>query len=176
MRSEALDRVELIFTLFDSNGNGYIEADDFELTAERVVEAAPRASGAAKNAMLAAYRKHWSILEAELDADRDGRVSMEEYCSCVLSPERFDDTLTDFAESLAALADPDEDGLIHRPDFVALMTAIGFEFDNINTLFDALEPTEDDQVRVLAWVESIKDYYSPDKAGIVGDHLVPTPA
>ncbi|WP_156757162.1 EF-hand domain-containing protein [Actinokineospora pegani] len=176
MRSEALKRARLIFTLLDSNNNGHIESDDFELTAERVVAAVPRASEAAKKAMTTAYRKHWALLAAELDADRDGRVSLEEYSACVLSPERFDDTLTDFAEALATLGDPDGDGLIDRPDFVALMTAVGFGFDNINTVFDAFEPTEADQIRVLTWVAGIKDYYSPDKAGIVGDHLIPAPA
>jgi len=176
MRSEALDRIELVFTLFDVNGNGHLEADDFDMMAERVVEAAPQAGAAAKNAMHDACKRYWSTLVRELDTDGDDRVSLDEFSACVLSPERFDDTLTDFAEALAALGDPDGDGLIDRPDFVALMTAIGFEFDNTIALFDAFGPNAGDQVRVITWIEGIKDYYSPDKAGIAGDHLVSTPA
>ncbi len=90
----------------------------------------------------------------------------------MLSPERFDDTISDFAESLAALGDPDGDGLIERPVFVALMTAIGFERANIEALFDAFDPSDSDQIKVSTWVHGIKDYYRPDKAGIPGDHLV----
>jgi hypothetical protein len=52
------------------------------------------------------------------------------------------------------------------------MIAIGFELDNINALFDAFEPTENDQVTVPTWVEAIKDYYRPEAAGIAGDKLV----
>lgn len=172
MQAEAVDRVRLIFTLFDADGTGYIEADDFELMASRVVAAASDSDDTAKNAMLAAFRRYWTTLEAELDVNNDGKVSFEEYRACVLSPERFDETVSDFAESLAALGDPDGDGLIERPVFVALMTAIGFERANIDALFDAFGPSDSDQIEVTTWVEGIKDYYRPDKAGIPGDHLV----
>ncbi|WLQ39157.1 EF-hand domain-containing protein [Streptomyces laculatispora] len=172
MRVEATNRVRLVFSLFDANGNGTIEAEDFEIMASRVVEAASDSDDAAKNAMLAAFRRYWATLGAELDTDGDGRITFDEYAACVLSPERFDLTISDFAESLAALGDPDGDGLIERPLFMALMTAIGFGRPNIDALFDAFEPSESDRIEVTAWVVGIKDYYSPDKAGIPGDHLV----
>ncbi|MFJ2707488.1 EF-hand domain-containing protein [Streptomyces sp. NPDC087428] len=172
MRVEATHRVRLVFTLFDADGNGVLEADDFELMASRVVEAALDSDDAAKEAMVAAFRRYWSTLRAELDADGDGRITYDEYAACVLSPERFDLTISEFAESLAALGDPDGDGLIERPLFMALMTAIGFGRPNIDALFDAFEPSDADQVEVATWVIGIKDYYSPDKAGIPGDHLV----
>ncbi|GLW11274.1 calcium-binding protein [Microtetraspora sp. NBRC 13810] len=175
MQKAALDRVKLIFTLLDTDGTGYLEAEDFELMASRVVAAAPESDDAAKAAMLAAFRRYWTTLAAELDADRDHRISFEEYTACVLSPERFDGAVTDFAGALAALGDPDGDGLIERSVFAALMTAIGFERANIDTLFDAFKPSDADQITVSVWAAGIKDYYSPDKAGIPGDHLVGGP-
>jgi Ca2+-binding EF-hand superfamily protein len=114
-------------------------------------------------------------LVTELDSNRDGTVTFDEYAACVLSPERFNETISEFAESLAALGDPDGDGLIERPVFVALMTAIGFKPANIHALFDAFEPTDSDRVTVAVWVTGIKEYYGPDKAGIPGDHLVGNP-
>ncbi|MDX3849265.1 EF-hand domain-containing protein [Streptomyces sp. AK02-01A] len=172
MRTEALNRVKLVFSLLDADGNQYLEPEDFELMAKRVIQAAPDADEAEKNAMLAAFRKYWTTLAAELDANHDGRISFEEYTACVLTPERFDETVGDFAESLAALGDPDGDGLIERPLFVALMTAIGFELANIHALFDAFEPTDSDRITVETWAFGIKEYYRPDKAGVPGDHLV----
>lgn len=172
MRTEAVSRVKLVFALLDANGNGSLEADDFELMASRVVEAASESGDAAKNAMVAAFRRYWTTLATELDANGDGRITFEEYSACVLSPERFDETVGDFAESLAALGDPDGDGLIDRPVFMALMTAIGFDPANIDALFDAFGPSDADQIEVTTWVVGIKDYYGPDKAGIPGDHLV----
>ncbi|PWI44906.1 EF-hand domain-containing protein [Streptomyces sp. ICBB 8177] len=176
MRTEATKRVKLVFDLLDADGNGVLESDDFDLMASRVIDAAPDSDEAAKDAMVAAFRRYWATLSAELDVDNDGRLTFEEYSACVLSPERFDPTVGDFAESLAALGDPDGDGLIERPAFMALMEAIGFERANVDTLFDAFEPTEDDRVKVTTWVVGIKDYYSPDKSGIPGDHLVGTKA
>lgn len=175
MRTEAVSRVKLVFELFDVDGNEYLEAEDFEVMARRVIEAASESDDAAKNAMLAGFRRYWTTLVSELDANQDGRISFDEYKACVLAPERFDGAIGEFAESLAALGDPDGDGLIERPLFVALMTAIGFELANIHTLFDAFEPTDEDLITVPTWVIGIKDYYSPDKAGIPGDHLVAAP-
>ncbi len=172
MRVEATNRVKLVFSLFDANANGVLEADDFELMARRVVEAAPDSDDTAKSAMLAAFRRYWSTLSTELDADGDGLITFDEYAACVLSPARFDLAISDFAESLAALGDPDGDGVIERPLFMALMTAIGFEPPNIDALFDAFGPSDSDRIEVTTWVVGIKDYYSPEKAGIPGDCLV----
>lgn len=170
--AEAVDRVRLIFRLLDVDGNGRLEAVDFDLMARRVVEAAPRSDDAAKDALTAAFRRYWDTLVTELDSDGDGKVDFGEYTACVLAPERFDDTVADFADSLAALGDPDGDGLIERPLFMALMIAIGFEPANIDALFDALEPTDDDRVSVESWAVAIREYYHPDLVGIPGDRLV----
>lgn len=168
MRPEALNRVKLVFTLFDVNGNGHLDAEDFELMAEHVNQAVPDVDEAAKGAMLAAFRKYWTTL----DADHDGRVGFDEYATRVLSPEFFDETITEFAESLSALGDVDGEGLVPRPVFVALMTAIGFRLDNVHALFDAFGPTDSDRISRATWATGIKEYYGPDKAGIPGDRLV----
>ncbi|ONI81548.1 calcium-binding protein [Actinosynnema sp. ALI-1.44] len=173
MAADAVDRVDLLFRLFDVDGSGDLEAADFELMASRVVAVASESGDEAKDAIVSAFRRYWTTLVTELDADRDGRVGIEEFRACVLSPERFDDTIDEFARALAALGDPDGDGLIERPVFTALMTAIGFKRPNIDALFDAFEPNDDDQITVSVWVTGIKDYYQPDATGIAGDHLVP---
>ncbi|WP_433891674.1 EF-hand domain-containing protein [Streptomyces sp. CA-111067] len=172
MRAEATQRVALVFSLLDANGNGVLEAVDFSLMSDRVIAAAPLSGHAAQDAMRAAFDRYWTTLLTELDANGDGEISFEEYTACVLSPERFEATIATFAEALAALGDPDGDGFVERPLFVDLMTAIGFARPNIDALFDAFRPTADDRVPVRTWVEGIKDYYAPDKSGIPGDHLV----
>ncbi|MGC5237569.1 EF-hand domain-containing protein [Streptomyces albogriseolus] len=101
-----------------------------------------------------------------------GVISLTEFRPFVLDPERFGPTVAEFAEALSALGDPDGDGLIERPLFESLMTAIGFEQANIHALFDAFGPDADDRITVATWAAGIKDYYAPDKAGIPGDRLV----
>jgi hypothetical protein len=172
MRTEAINRVKLVFTLFDVDNSGFLESDDFELMATHVNQAVPGADPAAKAAMHAAFRRYWTTLVSELDANRDGRVSFDEYTATVLNPERFSGAINEFAETLATLGDQDGDGFVPRPVFVALMLAIGFQLPNIHALFEAFGPDESDRITKAVWVLGIREYYGPDKAGIPGDQLV----
>lgn len=172
MRAEAVDRVRVVFSLFDADGSGRLEENDFEIMAARVSDAAADSPQSEKDAMLAAFRRYWATLAEVLDTDGDNTITYEEYQACVLSPDRFDETVGEFAQALAALGDPDGDGLIERPVFVALMTAIGFALPNVHALFDAFGPNDDDEITTETWIAGIKDFYAPDKAGIAGDHLV----
>ncbi|MFF7095517.1 EF-hand domain-containing protein [Streptomyces rubradiris] len=169
--TEANDRVRLVFSLFDADGNGVLEADDFELMGTRVVAAVPEAGDSARSRLLDAFRGYWQTLVRELDADGDGRVSPEEFTAIVLDPSRFDATVDEFADALAAIGDPDGDGFVEHAHFTALMTAIGFQRPNIDALFDAFQPVDGDRVPVATWADGIRDYYRPKKAGIPGDHL-----
>src|SRR5690606_40605526 len=108
----------------------------------------------------------------ELDANGDGVITVEEFRPFVLDPQRFGPTIREFAQALAALGDPDGDGFIERPLFVALMRAIGFEEENIHALFDAFGPDAEDRITVAVWAAGIEDFYAPDLAGIPGDRLV----
>lgn len=175
MHPQATRRAELVFSLFDANGNGVIEVDDFNLMANRVAEAAAEAGEPAKSALRAAFARYWNTLAAELDADGDGRITREEFSGFVLTPARFGPTVAQFAQALAALGDPDGDGLVERPVFVALMRAIGFREENVHALFDAFGPADGDRIAVGTWAGGIIEFYSPDLVGIPGDRLVPDP-
>ncbi|MEU9101268.1 EF-hand domain-containing protein [Streptomyces sp. NPDC048361] len=172
MRNEAAKRVELVFSLFDANGNGVLDSDDFDLMTSRVLEAAAASDDDAKAAIRAAFRRYWTTLATELDANGDGVITVEEFRPFVLDPERFGPTIAEFADALSALGDPDGDGLIERPLFVSLMLAIGFEEANIHALFDAFGPDAKDRITVDTWSVGIKEYYAPDLAQIPGDQLV----
>ncbi|MEU7405558.1 EF-hand domain-containing protein, partial [Streptomyces sp. NPDC044948] len=131
----------------------------------------PSAGDAVKERLAASFRRYGDTLLTELDANGDGRISPEEFASVVLNPQRFDAAVDEFAEALAAMGDPEGDGLVARPEFVALMIAIGFERRNIGALFDAFGPDEADRIGVATWADGIRDYYRPEKSGIAGDHL-----
>jgi Ca2+-binding EF-hand superfamily protein len=170
---QAVKRIEHVFDLFDTDGNGFIEAADIELMTKRVVAAAAGSGQGAKDAIRAAFDRYWTTMAAELDANGDGRISLEEFRLIVLSPERFGPAVEQFAEALSALGDPDGDGLIERPVFEALMTAIGFGRENLHALFDSFGPTEQDQVEVEVWRTAIVEFYDPDDGDTRGNHLIP---
>src|SRR5690606_5382467 len=86
MRTEAAKRVELVFSLFDANGNGVVGSDDFDLMTQRVLEAAVASDDSAKEAIRAAFRRYWTTLATELDANGDGVITVEEIRPFVLDP------------------------------------------------------------------------------------------
>lgn len=172
MRTEATERAELVFSLFDANGNGVLDSEDFDLMTGCVLEVAVASDDGAREAIRAAFRRYWTTLATELDANGDGVISVDEFRPFVLDPERFGPTITEFAEALSALGDPDGDGLIERPLFVSLMRAIGFAEANIHALFDAFGPDVEDRITVTTWARGIEDYYAPDMGGIPADQLV----
>jgi EF-hand domain pair len=175
MRTEALDRAKLVFGLFDVDGNGFIEANDFDLMAKNVIQAVPEAGDGPKSAMLEGFQEFWEALITDLDANHDNKISYDEFTAIALSPESFDEALGVFASSLSNLGDLDGDGKVRRPVFLALMTAIGFEVANINALFDSLEPDDADRIAAAVWETEIKKYYDPELGGIPADHLVGPP-
>ncbi|MFE7412698.1 EF-hand domain-containing protein [Streptomyces laurentii] len=176
MRNEAVQRAALIFQLLDANGNGVLDAKDFELNADRVLAVATDSRPEARKALAGSMRRWWEVLMGALDTNGDGVISPQEFEASVLDPELFGPAADDFANALATLGDPDDDGLIERPRFLALMTAWGFAAPNIDSLFDAFRPDADDRITVSSWADGIRDYYTPGLAGIPGDHLVSIPA
>lgn len=176
MRNEAINRVRLVFTLLDANGNGVLDSDDFHLMSSRVAEAVPGADEARKRAMRAGFTRYWNTLAGELDTDHDGRITYDEYQACVLSPERFSGAIDEFAAGFARLGDLDDSGTVTRPVFIGMMRGVGFDLPNIQALFDAFEPDDDDRVEVGVWEAEIKNFYAPDKGGIPADLLAPSPA
>ncbi|MEV0071537.1 MULTISPECIES: EF-hand domain-containing protein [unclassified Amycolatopsis] len=172
MTVTAEDRVKVVFELFDVDHSGFLEGSDFTAMSDRVEQVADGSGPEAKAALRASFAKWWTTVERELDANRDGKVSYDEFTACVLSPEKFDDTVTDFAHALSALGDPDGDGLIERPLFTALMLAIGFSPANIDALFDVFGPDAEDRIAVSVWSDGIVDYYHPTKPDVAGNYLV----
>ncbi|WP_405783613.1 EF-hand domain-containing protein [Streptomyces sp. NBC_00859] len=176
MRIEAVNRIKLVFTLFDADGNGVLESDDFHLMSSRVAAAVPGADNKRTQAMRAGFTSYWNTLARELDTNHDGRITYDEYQACVLSPERFSAAADEFAAGFAHLGDLDGSGTVTRPVFTAMMRGVGFDLPNIHALFDAFEPDDTDRVRVDVWEAEIKNFYAPDKGGIPADLLTPSPA
>ncbi|QKW22510.1 calcium-binding protein [Kitasatospora sp. NA04385] len=176
MGHEAHQRVALVFTLFDANGNGVLDADDFDLMTARVLAVADDSPAADRQALADSLARYWQVLSETLDENGDGVISPAEFRGFVLNPELFGATAAAFADALAALGDPDRDGLIERPRFLDLMLAIGFDKAGTEALFDAFGPDGQDRITVAAWAEGIRDYYAPEKSGIPGDRLLPQSA
>jgi Ca2+-binding EF-hand superfamily protein len=175
--SGAHERLLLRFRILDTDGNGYLDEADFERLAAKVLGAMDEPHESAKGqAVLNGHHRFWTGLRATLDADGDGRISLEEYLARLGDPGEAERTVADYAASVAALADLDDDGYVERDHFITCMTASGFPSANSAAVFDELDESGDGRISVDHWAAAIVDYYKSERTDIPGHILVrPSP-
>ncbi|MFG2004037.1 EF-hand domain-containing protein [Spirillospora sp. NPDC048911] len=160
MEAQQQERLRARFDQFDANGNGSIEAGDFDLVAARLLREFGQSESSEKGrAVVASHRSYWEQLAEQLDTNRDGRISFEEFCRGVGRPELFDRVVRPYAQAIVAIADRDDDGYVQHDDFVACLRALGFARERIEAVHSSLS-TEDGRVGAGAWVEFIAGFYT----------------
>ncbi|MEV5710698.1 EF-hand domain-containing protein [Actinoallomurus sp. NPDC052274] len=174
--SGAHERLLLRFRILDSDGNGYLDESDFDRLATKVLSALGEPRESAKGqAVLDGHHRFWAGLRASLDADRDGRISLAEYLARLGDPGDAEQAVTDYATSMAALVDRDDDGYVERDDFLTCMTASGFAEANSATVFEELDESGDGRIPVGHWAAAIVDWYRSERTDIPGHVLVTPP-
>jgi Ca2+-binding EF-hand superfamily protein len=115
------------FRLFDANGDGYIDEQDYVLMSERLVRAS-RASGANPSGLIEAARNRFAMLKMA-DTDGDGRVSQAEYLAAALQRREAGSGMDSVHEALArggfTSFDVDGDGVLDLSDYVLTHVAFG---------------------------------------------------
>ncbi|MFC4119805.1 EF-hand domain-containing protein [Nonomuraea zeae] len=153
-----LARLQARFALLDVTGDGHLRAEDFDLLAERVLNALGMELDSDKaRALFDGCRTYWRGLAATSGGAQEDLVTFEEYAAAALDADHFDVYGQPYARALAALADRDDDGYIESADFLACMTAIGFPLSRVKQLFSTL--SYKDRITTGAWQAAIKDYY-----------------
>lgn len=162
-----LARLRARFSLLDVSGDGHLRAKDFDLLAERVINAlgADRDSDKA-GALTAGCRTFWQGLARASEHAQDSVVTFEEYAAATPDARHFDVYILPYVRALVALADRNDDGHVEPADFLASMSAIGFTLRRVKQLFNTL--SRDGRIATGDWQAAIKDYYlnaSPDIPG-----------
>jgi Ca2+-binding EF-hand superfamily protein len=174
--SGAHERLLLRFRILDSDRDGYLDEADFDRLATKVLSALGEARESAKGrAVLDGHHRFWAGLCASLDADGDGRISLAEYLARLGDPGDAEQAVTDYATSMAALVDRDDDGYVERDDFLTCMTASGFTEANSAAVFEELDESGDGRIPVDHWAAAIVDWYKSERTDIPGHVLVRPP-
>ncbi|MEV6566957.1 EF-hand domain-containing protein [Streptomyces kronopolitis] len=132
-------KYEKLFALLDTNGDGVIAENDFELMAGRVLTAADEESTAKGEKYAAEMRNYWRALRNSADANDDGEISKDEFREALRHvSDTFDTLVGPLYQAGFHLADRDDDGLVGKEDFVAVLAAIGVPAPEAGASFDRL--------------------------------------
>ncbi|MEV0390689.1 hypothetical protein [Nonomuraea sp. NPDC050643] len=163
-----LIRLRIRFSLLDANGDGRLQAEDFDMLAEHILDVLAVKRNSAKAAtLLEGCRTYWRGLVATAAAD--DVVTFEEYAAALRDEAHFDHFGQPYVRALASLADWDEDGQVERADFLACMSAIGFGEPQVERIYAEL--SLDGAVATEDWKAAIRDFYLSATADTPGQLL-----
>jgi len=157
--------------MLDSGAKGYLEWRDFATLGERIIAAQllPEDSPKAK-AIRDGHWRYWSGLSP--DGSQDGQVTFEQYAAKAHTVEWFRDCMLPCAVAVGEGSDHDDDGLLERWEWLALLTAIGFPEPDAAALFDKLDEDGDNRIGVSQWLQTTQEFYTGSSADFAGDVLI----
>ncbi|MEV0618764.1 hypothetical protein AB0I81_35965 [Nonomuraea sp. NPDC050404] len=166
-----LARLRTRFSLLDINADGHLRAENFDLLAERVLDALiVKRDSARAIALRRGCRIYWQGLAAMAGGGDDDVVSFKKYAAVIPNNAHFDRYGRAYASALTSLADVNDDGQVERVDFLACMEAIGFAIPQIERTYAEL--SHDGAVTTEDWKTAIRDFYLSDTAYTPGQFLL----
>ncbi|MFI0370147.1 EF-hand domain-containing protein [Actinomadura sp. 1N219] len=165
------ENIKAAFDLLDTDGNGVLERQDFDLKAEKARKEFALVAGSPKHRNLqVAYTAWWERIRAAADVNEDGRVTREEFVTSVINgmlsdPDYFDTTIGGFARALFEAADDAGTGAIGQGQFVRIFGTVGIPADAAEAAFAAYGASTID---LDTFVTAARDAYGsndPDAPG-----------
>ncbi|GAA3861569.1 calcium binding protein CalD [Saccharothrix violaceirubra] len=152
------------FDKLDNDGSGYIELADYDRTAEALIKATGASVGsAAAQAVRAEYHKLFQRLADQLDTDRDGRISREEYFANIediYTTEGEYDILRPLSVAAFQMIDQDGDGRVSLQEFRAVGQAHGVPEAEYADLFDKHDTDGDGSLSLQEIHNFIEEYFA----------------
>jgi Ca2+-binding EF-hand superfamily protein len=120
-----------LFTLFDFNGDGYVQAGDFEDLLIRIANVMKVSPDSAEYRRLRfASRAVWDFVFKDAEVSGDYRVDLREWlshCEQLVKVRYFEHTVPAAAGLFFDLFDQDKDGKISRDELVAFYQAFNMD-------------------------------------------------
>ena len=176
MTSEILvRRYDKVFSLWDSNGNGYIEEADFKRMlrpVSRDVRGSPTSERGADVARL--WDDHWQALLATVDHVADGRISRQEWREGMArlagDEASRNRVLTAVATVVFRLMDTDGDDKVGPAEWRSFQESIG-NGDAAEASFRHMDTNHNGYLTVEELVDAAHEYFTSPDPGARGGWL-----
>jgi len=83
------EKLELAFKVYDIDGNGFIEPHELRKLAESISKFADMSAASSAAARSSNPEERVSFLMNLMDADKDGKISFEEFKECIMKDEQI---------------------------------------------------------------------------------------
>ncbi|WP_424188275.1 EF-hand domain-containing protein [Actinokineospora sp. G85] len=161
-------KLDRLFTILDTDNNGYIEQSDFELFAAKVIDGAGAKETPEARIVRRQAASFWSTLSEALDADGDERVSRDEFASTA-DLEPVLDAAIKLGVSARDVTDIDHDGRISLSEWVTLDAMLGIPRTDSEEGFHALDTDGDGFVSQPEYVRGVEQFFRSEDASAPGN-------
>ncbi|MGV9312841.1 EF-hand domain-containing protein [Streptomyces sp. NPDC003691] len=152
------------FAVFDQDGNGYIDREDFSGAAARLLaefSTTPRCDKG--QALYSGAEAFWQGMAGIADVDGDQRVSRQEFITGAVkrlrdNPERFAEIARPFLRAVIAVADTDGQG-VTTGAAERVLTVLGVAPDLAAVASRALDGDGDGRIREDEVLKAFAAYY-----------------
>lgn len=160
-----------VFKAFDQNGNGYLEAEDFQIIVQALASEFGVQNSPRHFALATAYNALWGELLRHSDTNQDGRISLDEFIAngqqAIADSSRIN--VVDYlGSSVFEVVDANGDGYVDREEFARLQRAFRATGEGASETFDAIDADGDGRMSHSEFLQGVRDYFtSPhyDKPG-----------
>jgi juvenile hormone diol kinase len=165
-----------LFKLYDADGNGYIEAADFDALHATFCQAAGWGKGSPQYEALKAHlATRWVSMQKNADANNDNRVSLDEWLAYVDRMLESDEQYRAEVEGIVALIfqafDRDKNGLIDRDEYERWHRARRLDAKSAGALFSAMDLNKDGFISVEETLELLRQFFKGNNSADPGNQL-----
>ncbi|MFB7932767.1 MULTISPECIES: EF-hand domain-containing protein [Streptomyces] len=164
--SEYERRIAARFAIFDQDGNGYIDREDFYGAAKALLgEFAVAARSDKGQALYGGAEAFWQGMAGIADRDGDQRITREEFVGGAVkrlrdNPDRFAEIARPFLHAALDIADTDGDGAATLEEVTRVLTCLGAPEDVAHRAAGALDADEDGKVAETEVVPAFARYFT----------------
>jgi len=170
--------LSVVFNALDSDQDGIIDAEDFDLLGQRVCEQVGFGVDSDNGRMVCeGYKELWNQLRQELDTDNDSQVTMAEFAAAYKGNQgdlqgHFSEHLGRITRMMAEEIDTDKDGYITEGEYLKWVSAGIPDQQTVLAGFRQLDTDGDRRISVAELEAGIQQMFLSNDASAPGTSLL----